>query len=154
MKNTLRIICLCLVAVFGTGCSQQLLLDGAEKATVVVMLDGIPVEDAAVVFTPVGGGRSATGKTNGNGIAQMGTSSVGDGVFPGEYTIGVIKSIEDPDTVSAEETPEEYKGRGAPLYAKQIYLVPKKYISPASSGLSTIIEVGSENRVELELSSK
>ncbi|WP_116344378.1 hypothetical protein [Blastopirellula marina] len=155
MASTLRIFGLCMTTWLVVGCSNQVLLDGAAKTTVTVTLDDAPVEEAAVVFTPVEGGRSASGRTDVSGVAQMGTARVGDGVFPGEYKIVIVKSIDDPSTPPpAEEDQHEHTGRGRPVYAKQIYLVPKKYISTSTSDLSTVVEADVENEVTLKLNSK
>lgn len=154
MLTSLRFVLLCLIMLSLAGCAAEPLLEGAAKTTVSVTLDGQPVEDAAVVFTPVGGGRSGVGRTDAQGIAKMGTSNYADGVFPGEYKIVVVKSIDDPSSApSPAEDQHEVQGRGRPVYAKQLYLVPEKYISTSTSGLSTIVEAGVENEVTLDLTS-
>lgn len=153
MARIQRLLGLCLAAALVVGCSGQVLLDGAAATSVTVTLDQVPVEGAAVVFTPVNGGRSASGQTNANGVAQMGTTSVGDGVMPGNYKIVVVKSVEEPSTAPEGDDTHQYQGRGAPLYPKQIYLVPKKYLTPKTSGLTATVKADEVNEVTLELTS-
>ncbi|UUO08613.1 carboxypeptidase-like regulatory domain-containing protein [Blastopirellula sp. J2-11] len=152
MKCNPRNFLISLTILLLMGCTGGTLQEGAAKTTVWVTLDDDPVEAAAVVFTPASQGRSASGMTDENGRCEMGTSNYGDGVFPGVYQVTVSKSIDDPDSVA--EVSEEYDGRGIPPSAKQIYLVPKKYISPTTSGLTVTVQEGKENKVELELHSK
>jgi len=134
-----------------TGCSESPLLEGAVKTTAFVTLDGQPVDGAAVTFSPIGGGRSATGLTNAQGYAEMGTNMPGDGVFPGNYKITVVKSMTDP-SVKVDESNEAQTGRyqSAPM----IYLVPKKYIIPQTSGLTATVQDGVESTIPLKLDSK
>ncbi len=81
----------------------------------------------------------------------MGTNMPGDGVFPGDYQITVVKSMTDP-SVKVDESNEAPTGRyqSAPM----IYIVPKKYIIPQTSGLTATIKDGMENTIQLKLDSK
>ncbi|PQO41024.1 carboxypeptidase-like regulatory domain-containing protein [Blastopirellula marina] len=129
-------------------CSKSTLLDGASKTIVSVTLDGEPVEGAAVVFSPIDSGRSATGITDVQGHVEMGTVMPGDGVLPGQYLVTVTKSIDDPKS-KIEESEEAPTGRYYSI--PQLYLVPKKYLDPKSSGLTATIEKGETNTVQLDL---
>lgn len=87
-----------------------------------VALDGKPVEGAAVVFTPEEG-RMATGTTDASGRFQLSTFQLGDGALPGTHRVTVAKTSVDP------ADPE-----------KVVFLVPKKYGNPATSGLSCDVQ--------------
>lgn len=141
------------LALGAAGCSEQVpLQDGASPAVAVVTLDGQPVEGATVTLTPVGEGRSATGRTDENGRVEMGTSTPGDGVFPGEYQVSVIKKEVDPATLV--EDPQAYfeEHNRPPPSPKETYIVPQKYSQARTSGLTTVITQGGENTITLELS--
>ena len=156
MKN--RIACtlgLLALALAPVGCSHDGgLQEGAVAAVAIVTLDGVPIEGATVTFAPVNGGRSATGRTAETGQVAMGTSAPGDGVFPGEYQVSVIKKEVDPSTVI--EDPQAYfdEHQRPPPSPKETYVVPKKYSQAKTSGLAVTITEEGDNNILLELSSK
>ncbi|EAQ82251.1 hypothetical protein [Blastopirellula marina] len=143
-------VALLLGALLLSGCSGTTLLEGAAKTIVTITLDGAPVDGAVVVFMPESGGRSASGISNPQGNAEMGTLESGDGVFPGKYKITIFKSIDDPSFVVKNASAES---PGAPDSPPQIYLVPKKYISPRTSRLNATVHADQVNEVTLELTS-
>ena len=134
---------------FGSGAVQQ----GASYTTVTVLMDGQPVEDARVSFSPSGAGRSAYGRTDSAGQAVMGTTNIGDGVFPGEYNIGVSKSEPDPEHI-VHDVDAYHQKHGKFPELVMIYHTPKRYEDPASSGFTTTVVSGQSNDVELNLSSE
>jgi len=87
-----------------------------------VALDGKPVEGAAVVFTPEEG-KMATGTTDASGRFQLSTFQLDDGALPGTHRVTVAKTRVDP------ADPE-----------KVVFLVPKKYGNPATSGLTCDVQ--------------
>jgi len=134
---------------YGTGGLQE----GASYTAVTVMMDGQPVENANVSFAPIDKGRSAYGRTNASGVAEMGTSNIGDGVFPGQYNVGVSKSEPDPEHI-VHDVDAYHQKHGKFPETVMIYHIPKEYEDPASSGFSTTVEAGQSNEVTLELSSQ
>lgn len=136
----------CSLGCFGSGAIQE----GASYTTVTVLLDGQPVENANISFAPTEAGRSAYGRTDASGTAVMGTSNAGDGVFPGEYNIGVSKSEPDPEHI-VHDVDAYHRKHGKFPELVMIYHTPKKYEDPQSSGFSTTVEAGQSNDVELNL---
>lgn len=130
------------------------MLEGAAETTVIVNLDGEPVEGATVTFTPQSGGRSAVGRTDATGTAKMGTSDTGDGVLPGVYAVAVLKSEVDPSSVVSDPQAYYDKHHRAPPPPKQTYLIPEKFSKPKLSGLSATVELGKANEVYFELKSE
>ncbi|MFA8018114.1 hypothetical protein [Bremerella cremea] len=134
---------------FGPGSVQP----GASYSTVMVTMDGQPVENANITFAPVGNGRSAYGRTDAQGMAIMGTSNPGDGVFPGEYQVGVSKSEPDPEHI-VHDVDAYHRKHGKFPELVMIYHTPKRYEDPASSGFSATIVADQSNELQLELTSK
>lgn len=154
MLRPLSVTIVILFAVTSAGCfGSGALQDGASRAVVTIRMDGEPVENANVSFSPVGQGRSAYGRTNALGIAQMGTSNIGDGVFPGEYNIGVSKSEPDPEHI-VHDVDAYHRKHGKFPETIMIYHIPEKYESPASSGFSTTVTSDGSNDIELNLDSE
>jgi hypothetical protein len=68
----------------GTGCGKLVKVEGT------VLLDGKPLDNAMVVFTPASGqGVPAAGVTASNGIFRLTTYQYADGVERGEYTVSI-----------------------------------------------------------------
>ena len=66
-----------------------------------VTLDGQPLPDATVVFTPKGGGRQVFGLTDEDGEYELAYTTSGEGAPPGEYIVAIRTfraPEEDPDT--------------------------------------------------------
>ncbi len=131
----------------------------------VVTLDGDPVADATVTFTPVtkGQGMSATGKSDASGkytltVVGAGDATVeaGSGTLAGEYFVGVVKT-EVPTVLTEEEAEEqgvEFQGGPEPGDDSGVtFVVPQKYNNPAKSGLKYTVQQG-ENNIPIELSSE
>ncbi|QDU77935.1 hypothetical protein Pan97_50140 [Bremerella volcania] len=118
-----------------------------------VQYEGKPVEDATVTLIPKqSDGRSASGTTNAEGTFEVTTyispSLQAPGAMPGEYDI-VVSKIEvrelDPD-LNPQEAQAAFQKLGPPKN-----LLPKKYRSPNTSGLSVTIENGSPEPLALDL---
>lgn len=130
------------------------------KVSGTVALDGEPVEGASVIFSPIGGGRPATGQTDAEGNFQLSTYGSSDGALIAEHEVAVVK-VEESRTAKAyipegEEPPEDI--RDAPsgdlgTGGRVKYLVPMKYAIGKTSGIKLQVERGMEP-VTLELSSK
>ncbi|MEX1039242.1 MAG: carboxypeptidase-like regulatory domain-containing protein [Pirellulaceae bacterium] len=130
------------------------------KVSGTVTLDGEPVEGASVIFSPIGGGRPATGQTDSQGNFQLSTYGSADGALIAEHQVSVVK-VEETKTAEAyvpegEEAPEDQRdalsgdlGTGGRVK----YLVPMKYAIGKTSGIKVQVERGLEP-VALELTSK
>ena len=157
----------CALAV--TGCSGddgRVMLD-TEYVEGVVTLDGEPVPDATVTFVPVDTtqGMSATGRTDEQGVYKLTAVGSGEatgeaeaGTLPGEYQVGVIKTISD-SLLTEEEAEEQGVEYVAPTRAEELaadvvtFVVPKKYNNPRQSELKVTVQEG-DNEIPIELTSR
>ena len=159
-----RLICgvLVLALVGVAGCPGGTALP-VEPVEGVVTLDGEPVPAATVEFVPVteGEGMSAYGMTDEQGVYRLtavGTEEAeaphGGGTLPGEYYVGVTKSVADVP-MSAEEAAElgvEYQPPAYGQSPQMTYVVPRRYNRPRDSGIRVTVEPG-QNTIDLELTS-
>ena len=139
------IFSLTLLLIFLPGCGNRI---PVTPVTGTITLNGAPVENAMVTFIPDSSGTVATATTDKTGKYVLKTY-LGDktalGAFPGGYKVTVVKRVQTdfPDLNLENLTPEEeealsnqvsaaLRGR-APRYE---YLVPQKYESQATSGLT------------------
>ena len=158
------LVCLgtALCALVFSGCPSGGASLGTEYVEGVVTLDGNPIADATVMFVPVteGEGLSATGQTDASGVykltaANMGgeTAAAGGGTLPGEYFVGVIKSVSE-EPMSEEEAFEKgipYTAPDPNVAPKLVHEVPTKYNNPRESGLKVTVKAG-KNDIPLQLS--
>ena len=92
-----------------------------------VMYNGKPVPKGTVLFTPVGGGPTATGQLNEVGTYRLTTYKPGDGALLGEYRVAIM----------AMEGPLQ----GDPPIAPPP-IIPDKYSSLALSDLKATVHEG------------
>ncbi len=129
---------LCCVALLsGCGSDQGFVLVKGR-----VLLDGKPVENAAVLFEPELGGVPATGVTNSNGEFSLSTAGQGVGAAIGKHGVSVSKQVVAQPNRKVEE------GEIVPMK----YETPEKYASPRTSGTSFEVKAGMA-AVELQLTS-
>jgi len=97
-SNFLFASLLVVLAVNLVGCSDGKLK--TEPVRGIVTLDGVPLEDASVNFTPKnpGEGTASFGRTNAKGeyLLQTLLGNVDAGTLPGEYVVTVSKHIQVP----------------------------------------------------------
>jgi len=136
-----------LVLLMSTGCGPG----GPETAPVsgTVTLDGQPVAGAAVMLVPESAGRPAHGVTDSQGKFTLTTFEEGDGALVGKHSVTVtLKKVTgmlaDVDGLS---------GGVAPGGIKEEWIIPKKYSSPKTSGLSAEVKKSGEPLV-LDLKSE
>ena len=142
-----------MAAVPLVGCGDAPLLDGTSPVTGLVTYQGQPVEGATVVFTPEGEGRAASGRTDASGRFEMTTLSPGDGVFPGKYRCAISKT-----EVTGGATREEVEQQTSASSTDQTpaeptvrELLPEKYKSPATSGLTAEVTESGPNDIVFDL---
>jgi hypothetical protein len=133
MRNYLP-IAICLFV----GCSN----DGLVPVKGRVQLDGKPIEGAAVLFEPEGGGVPATGVTDANGDFTLSTSGRGEGAATGMNKVSVAKQVPVLPNRKVEE------GEIVPMKSE----TPEIYASPQTSGLTVDVKRGMAP-VELQLKS-
>ncbi|HEX6962675.1 MAG TPA: hypothetical protein VF175_12460 [Lacipirellula sp.] len=84
-------------------------------------------------------GRGSNGAIQRDGTFQLSTYGKGNGARPGSHQVAVVA----------------YEGtRVGPERGEGTLLVPKRYTSPATSGLTIEVKVGEENSPVLELTSE
>ena len=115
-----------------------------------VMLDGQPLEGAAVMLKPVDGGSNGYGVAGADGSFDVTTYRQGDGAVPGKHQIIVsLEKIVQPDDLKTEAVAgdqEELDDENELAVSDQvevISLVPARYADFETSGLT--VEVGPEN---------
>ena len=91
------------LAASTTGCGNR----GLGQVSGTVTLDGAPVADATVMFTPLGGGRPAAGVTDASGKYTLIFDRSGTGAQLGEHVVEIRtggERVGEDDTVT--EIPE------------------------------------------------
>ncbi len=116
-----------------------------------VTYNGDPVEGATVTFmTDSAEGKGAVGRTDASGHFTLMTFEPGDGAVPGNYKVTVTKTKTE-GTLSEEEA-NKYLERGENPPAPAVTdLLPEKYKSPETSGLTAEVTEGGENNFTFEL---
>jgi hypothetical protein len=108
---------------------------------VVKYRDGEPMRVGVVVFTPGAGAPSARGVVDGEGRFCLGTFTSDDGAVEGPHGVAVMQ----PQLATGGLRPApggDVHGAASQRFA------PRRYASPATSGLSAEVKSG-ENLVEL-----
>lgn len=115
-------------------------------ATGVVTLDGKPLEAAQVVFVTGGDGTGGSGLSDKDGRFELSAFPPDKGIPPGTYSVMIVKAI-------VPEIQDVSEDKYAPP-AKATLLVPVKYTTPTTSGLSVVIPETGKEDIRLELTSK
>ena len=114
-----------------------------------VTLDGVPVSDADVCFTPKGAeGMPALGKTDANGQYRLTAAQGGEfgkGAVLGDYDVRVMKYVD----LDAVDPVNPQPGDYLPM-AKPKHHLPEKYADAKTSGLSATVKRG-KNRIDFNL---
>lgn len=131
------------------GC-QQSGLEGTIGASGTVTYQGKPVEGATVVFAPEGQGRAASGLTDASGRFQLTTLTASDGILPGKYQVAISKT-EVVGGMTEEESQAYTAEHGEPPAVTTKELLPEKYKSPATSGLTAEVTEGGVNDFTFDL---
>lgn len=121
---------------------------------VTVLYQGEPVEKATVTFSSADQ-RGAVGNTDRNGEVQLWTYEPGDGVLPGTYDVSIRKlevlALPDPETVSPEEYTRISRQMNSALTGSPRHLLPNRYSSTETSGLTAEVKDGADNTFTFEL---
>ncbi len=125
------------------------------SCSVKVTHNGTPVEGAKVLFAPETGNFAAAGTTDKSGAAVLYTDGAYAGVVAGSYKVSVTKlEVLDVDFGPTPSDPVEYAAWEKKLrdQPKPKHLIPEKYSSFGSSGLSATVSAGSSSDpISLEL---
>ena len=103
------LVAVALMLAFFVGCNNRNL--GQVSGT--VTLDGEPLADATVLFTPIAGGRPTGGRTDSSGRYTLVYDRSGTGAMLGEHAVEITTGDEltnDDDTITkiAEKVPAKY----------------------------------------------
>lgn len=139
--RSLRLFFVILATSLGVGCN-----DGLVDFQAKVLLDGTPLEGAAVSLVGIGEsrGRPCSGVSDGEGKVSFTTFTPNDGVLPGSYKVVVIKS---PQSIAEQigtldrNNPDdlekivalEHSGSNVNFTPS---LLPRHYLSPDTTPLS------------------
>jgi hypothetical protein len=102
----------------------------------IVLLDGAPVPDAVIGFSPLGDGRPATGRTDASGVFHLTAvqgGGAGRGVPVGDYVMTVSKMEYD---LKGKPRPDDLTN--VPV----VYVVPQPYGDPKTSDLRVTVRKG------------
>lgn len=152
---TIRTAICMLGLVFVAGCGSSLKLN---PVTGKVTLDGKPITDATVTFTPSGAGAAAVGRTDANGVYTL-MDNRGDGAAgaeQGEYKVAVLWYKPSGKDLSQQTgAGEEKKDDRAAHTTVQgpTAQLPTSYLNPDTSGLTASVKAGS-NTFDFDLKSK
>jgi hypothetical protein len=149
----------CLSVLFGvSGCGGDS-GDGPEmvKVTGTVLLDGNPVEDALVCFSPQGAGTAAFGESGENGKFTLRTAGLGDGAVPGKYAVTVTReSVQGGMEFESEAEKQAYieKQGKQPPSGTSVNELPENYARAKTSGLTAELSIAENEPIVLELKSE
>ena len=118
------------------------------KAGGTVLLDGQACPDAVVTFFSDTNPISATGRTNAEGKFKLTTYKDGDGAVEGTHKITVVKR----EFVEEKTKYDSVNERSVALIPKE--LLPKKYMTPTTSGIDFSVAKSGANDFKIELLSK
>lgn len=155
MKNTASLL-VALIMLVSLGCSQSGSGDRppTQRVTGTVTMGGTPVDGATVTFVPSDpSGKAASGLTDASGRYSLTTFESDDGAMTGSYKVMVSKyeaAAPGADADMGDDyVPPEAQGGVEPTGPKN--LLPAKYASPETSGLTaTVAEGGSTIDLALE----
>ena len=122
--------------------------------TITVTYNGEPVEGASIVLAPESGEFPAAGLTDASGTAVMKTEGMYAGVAAGNYLASVTKLEKVDNNIGTAPTdPAKYAEYQKKLESRKIpkHLVPEKYSSFGTSGLSVAVTEGKPVQETFEL---
>lgn len=140
------------------GCARESRRDGPEMARVTgsITLDGEPLAGAHIRFSPEAKGPAAFGVSDNRGRYELRTYEPGDGAIPGKYGISITKEVtEGGMEFESQAAKEAYvKENGEPPPRETVNVVPEKYSTKKTSGLTAEITISKKNRIDLPLVSE
>ncbi len=154
-KTFCAIFIVCSFVLF-TGCSKSSGLKGLVKVKGSITLDGAPLEGASIMLVPTVMSdtvRGASGTSDASGNFEITTIEKGDGAFPGDYKVTVVKK----EPVGKVPTPEEMQAaaaKGQSLNVQYKSVIPDRYGASSTSGIAVKIESGQKDPIKIELTSK
>lgn len=150
MKVSVTFLLMALLGFSLAGCGNPGGISGTIPVTGTVQIDGVPLEEGTISFTPKtpGGGQPATGQIK-EGNFTMLTSASSPGVIPGEYQVRIISL----DLGTAQALPPGVPPDPNAPPPEVLSLIPKKYGDIKTSGLEASVKSGMDS-LKFELDSK
>ena len=152
-----RLMFICIAVLLLPGCGG----DGFDRIPVAgtVTLDGEPIDGAAVTFIPTTQGEALTGEGRTDHEGNFVLRSKGEqGLPPGSYKVAVRKVSGEGAEINDDMTDEEQnKAMFNAMMRPQptVFLVPKKYASIETSGLTFEVSSDAEkNKFEITLTGR
>ena len=122
--------------------------------TGIVKYEGKPIADAAISFTPQGGGRPGYAITEADGTFQMTTFEQNDGALIGMHNVAITaidETVDEKAKQMAEEMGSLVELVGGPRPQKSKWIIPQSYSDARTSGLTFEVKRGVENMAEFSL---
>ena len=138
VKQSILRLAIFAVALFVAGCRSGELPTAPISGKVLV--DNQPLSTGSVYFSPVSGGKGATGKIQEDGTFVLTTYRDGDGAILGEHQVGISAVL----PIGSQDGPP---GNARPL-------IPMRYASPGSSKLTCKVTEEGDDNVVFNLSSR
>lgn len=107
-----------------------------------VTYQGQPLTTGTVFFVPAGGGPTAEGQIREDGTFELTTYEEGDGAVPGQHGVMIHAEREMKAVLPEDEDPDN---------PPDPQLIPAKYSSVETSGLTATVTAEGENTVKFEL---
>jgi len=153
MKKFGVLLVLLMICCATVGCGKKAKLTGLYPVKGKVTLNGEAVEGVMVTLVPenfTGDARSASGKTDANGVFKVQTMEPGDGAFPGNYGITITKRENDGPALSEEEF-NAARDSGRQIISTSSNKFPPKYEKVGTSGLNVTVVAGKNPDLNLDL---
>jgi hypothetical protein len=135
------------------------------KVTGKVTMQGAPIADAVVTFSPTESQPMALGRTNAAGEYTLTTYEGGDGAAAGLFKVMVTKTTtaagaapapvagqHDTNAAANAQAQQHAASGGTPAGGKSTEsLLPDRYGQPSTSGLEATVTEGGENKFDFAL---
>ncbi len=134
-----------IVSICAFGCGEQRPVADIVKTVAaggVLTFQGKPLENYQVIFHPKDKQRPASGRTDADGRFQMGTNRPGDGATPGSHQVTVTYAGPVTNLAPGDELKEVPPPK---------IVIPEKYGSVESSGVTQEIPAGGDSNLKIDL---
>jgi hypothetical protein len=154
MSLSPRLLLCAVAALLLTGCPGAGLPEGARptyKTTVTVTYNGAPVEGATVAMVDAGTPPAPSyGLTDAQGVAVMKTNYA-EGAVVGSHQVWITKQETVGGAPQADQDSPEYDPYAADVPTQIKYLLPQKYASRTTSGLTAEVTTSGPNEFKFDL---
>lgn len=152
MKRQIIYVSLTVLLLVGCsmGCGKQDSIP-VVKASGTVLYKGEPLDEAAIEFHPEEGQRPASAVTDSTGHFTVQTvAAKADGAMVGSFRVAIRKTVNKAPKVAATSNDGPPGSAKVPMPDLKS-VIPQKWTSPDTSGLTATIEKGKENVFTFEI---